>query len=391
MYDFDKLIDRSNTDAVKIEACSEMFDNADIIPMWVADMDFAVPTPITLTLRERVEHPIYGYTMRTTRFLQSIKRWQKKRNDWDVDARSIVWCPGVVTALSLTIQALTEKGDGIIIQPPVYPPFFDVIRKNGRIIEENRLKSEDGKWSIDFDEFEQLCQKSTTKAFILCHPHNPVGREWTTDELKKMGDICVRNNVIILSDEIHSDLMLNGRRHHPMATISDEIANQTITYMAGSKTFNIAGFATSYLIAKNNDLRQKYVDAQEALHLQSNLMGPIALQAAYENCEPWLNELQTYLSENVEYVIDAFKHELPEVVVTKPEATYLMWLDFSSLGISHDDLRYLLYRKAHVGMNDGRTFGESYSCRFRLNIASPMSVVEEAVQNIIKTLAPLRK
>ena len=359
--------------------------------MWVADMDFPCPSPIVMTLRERIEHPIYGYTVCTARFQQCIKQWQKRRNYWDIECRWIEWCPGVVPSLSIAVQAFSNVGDGIIIQPPVYPPFFDVVKGNERTLLCNHLIKRDNKqWCINFEEFEQMAAMPSTKIFILCHPHNPIGREWTTDELRKMGEICVRNNVLIISDEIHSDIMLNGTKHHPMATISDEIANNTITFMAASKTFNIAGLSTSYMIVSNAELRNQYINKQQVLHLSNNMLGPIALQAAYANCETWLNELCTYISDNVRFVIEYVERYIPEIKIIKPEATYLIWLDFSQCNISHNDLKHIIYQRAHLGVNDGTTFGREYQKCFRLNVASPLSVVEEAMEKLKNVFDSIR-
>jgi len=389
MYDFDSIIDRSNTDAVKVEMCSSVFGTSDITPMWVADMDFACPNPILMTIKERIEHPIYGYTVRTSRFQQAIKQWQKKRNNWDVDMRWIEWCPGVVPALSMAVQAYSDKGDSVIIQPPVYPPFYDVVVNNERNLLENHLINIDGKWTVNIEEFEKMASLPTTKLFILSHPHNPIGYDWSDEELKAMGEICAKNGVLIMSDEIHSDIMLHGHKHHPLATLNEEIANNTVTFMAASKTFNIAGLSTSYIIASNLELLEKYRKVQKTIHLESNMLGPLALQAAYLNCEPWLNELLTYIGENVDLVCDYISHDLPEVKIIKPNSTYMIWLDFSALPISHKDLKYIIYNKAHVGINDGTTFGSKYEKCFRLNVASPTSVVEEAVQSLIKTIKQL--
>lgn len=391
MYDFDTIIDRSNTDAIKLEMCGSVFGTSDITPMWVADMDFACPAPIQMTIRERIEHPIYGYTQRTARFQQAIKQWQKRRNSWDIDNRWIEWCPGVVPALSMSVQAYTDKGDGVIIQPPVYPPFYDVVINNERILLENHLIEKDGKWTVNIEEFEEMASRPSTKLFILSHPHNPLGHEWTDDELRAMGEICAKHGVVILSDEIHSDIMLYGHKHHPMATMSEEIANCTVTYMAASKTFNIAGFSTSYIIASNSELLEKYRKVQKTLHLESNMLGPLALQAAYQNCEPWLNELLTYIGENVDLVCDYIKRDIPEIKVIKPEATYMLWLDMSGLEIKHDDLKYIIYNRARLGINDGTTFGKRYEKCFRMNVASPTSVVEEAMSNLARTIASIRK
>lgn len=390
MYDFDTVIDRSNTDSVKIELCNSVFGTSDITPMWVADMDFPCPTPIVMTLRERIEHPIYGYTIRSARFQQCIKQWQKKRNNWDIDSKWIEWCPGVVPSLAIAINAFSNAGDGVIIQPPVYPPFFDIVKENNRALLCNHLRIVDGKWSIDYDEFEKMASMPTTKLFILCHPHNPIGRDWTIEELEKLGEICLKNNVLILSDEIHSDIMLNGTKHHPMATISAEIANNTITFMAASKTFNIAGLTTSYVIIPNNELKNKYISAQRALHLENNMLGPLALQAAYANCETWLNELCTYLSENVRIVTNFVERYIPEIQILKPDATYLLWLDFSRFNISHADLKHIIYNRIHLGINDGTTFGKEYEKCFRLNVASPQSVIEDVLEKMKKVFDEIR-
>lgn len=390
MYDFDTVVDRSNTDAVKLELASTVFGTSDLIPLWIADMDFPCPAPVAMTLRERMQHPIYGYTLCTPRFAQAIKQWQHRRNHWDIDTHWVEWCPGVVPALSISVQTFTSPGDGVIIQPPVYPPFFDVVRQNGRTLECNHLIDNDGHFEIDFDGFERLAAKPTTKLFILCHPHNPVGREWTVEELTRLGNICKAHGITVLADEIHSDLMLDGHQHHPFASISPEFADMTVTFMAASKTFNIAGLSTSYLIASNESLRSQYIKAQSILHLENNMLGCLALQAAYANCEPWLNELLAYISDNAKFVRDYLRDYLPAVKISKSEATYLLWLDFSAYGLSHDDLKYIICRRARLGLNDGSTFGEEYQQHFRINLASPQSVIEEAMGNLSKAFADIK-
>lgn len=391
MYDFDINIDRANTDACKLELCPALFGTSDLIPLWIADMDFAVPPAVQLAVKQRVEHPVYGYTLRTSNFNRSIVNWQRRHNNWDVKAQWIGFCPGVVPALAFTIQALTQPGDGVIIQTPVYPPFFDVVRQNKRTLEVNKLIYGADGYSIDFDNFEALAAKPTTKLFMLCHPHNPIGKEWSEADLKRLADICLRHGVRVVADEIHADLMLFGHKHKPFASLSHEIEQNTITLMAASKTFNIAGFATSYSIIPNDELRTLYTEAQESTHIENNMLGCMALQAAYDNCDLWLSELLAYLSDNVTFATDYIAKNIPEIKVIKPEATFLLWLDFSALGLSHDKLRELLYRKARIGLNDGTTFAPEYVNHFRMNIASPQSVIAEALDRLAKAVAEVRK
>ncbi|HBX88847.1 MAG TPA: cystathionine beta-lyase [Marinilabiliaceae bacterium] len=385
MSEFDKIIDRSGTRAIKLEYRERLFGNNDVIPLWVADMDFAAPPAVLKALKERMDHPLYGYSNRPEQFFKAITSWLKRRFDWEVEQSWIEFSPGVVPNLGLAVQAFTQSGEGVIVQPPVYPPFFGVVRDFGRQLIENPLKESDEGYEVDFEHFEELCSQPNNKLFLLCHPHNPVGRVWTPDELRRMGEICVKHGVIIVSDEIHCDLTLFGHLHRPMATISPEIASNTLTCMAPSKTFNLAGFSTSYMIASNPLLLQKCRELVMGYHLHmGNVFGAPALEAAYNESEAWLEELKVYLEGNIDLVISCFKENLPEVKVRRPEATYLLWLDFRAWGMNQNDLKRFIYDKAAVGLNDGNTFGREGRGFMRMNVASPRSIIEKAINRIIK-------
>jgi cystathionine beta-lyase len=302
-----------------------------------------------------------------------------------VDQSWIEFSPGVVPNLGLAVQALTKQGEGVIIQPPVYPPFFGVVRDFDRKVVENPLVNAEEGYKVDFDHFEKLCADPSNTLFILCHPHNPVGRVWTPEELRRMGEICIKHGVSIVSDEIHCDLTLFGNRHRPMATISPEIADITVTCMAPSKTFNLAGFSTSYMIASNKELLNKCREQVMAYHLHmGNVFGSIALEAAYNESEDWLENLKKYLEGNINLVIETVEKEMPEVKVRRPEATYLLWMDFSAWNLKQSDLKTLLYGKARVGLNDGISFGKEGRGFMRMNVASPRSIIEKAMQNIVE-------
>lgn len=391
MYDFDSVIDRSKTDCYKLELRESVFGNGKVLPLWVADMDFAAPPAVVKTIQERSRHEIYGYTIRLNSFVDAIVKWQKSNFNWSVDPSWIEYSPGVVPALAFSILAHTKPGDGVIINPPVYPPFFSVVKSNNRNLLQNPLlKNEDGQYVFDYDGFEELASRPDTKAFILCHPHNPTGRDWTVEELTRIGNICLKHNILVFSDEIHADLVFSSRKHVPFAAINNDFAMSSLTFMAPSKTFNIAGFNTSYVISANKDLIGKYREMQLSLHLNlGNVYGSIALESAYNHCAPWLKELLFYVRDNMRYVDDFLKKNLPAVKMVMPEATFLLWLDFSALGLPQEKLRDLLYNKAEVGLNDGMSFGEQGRGYMRMNVACPQSVVAEGLNRIKRAVDSL--
>jgi cystathionine beta-lyase len=383
--DFDKIYDRSGTNALKLEVRERVFGTNDVIPLWVADMDFPAPEPVIKAIQQRAGHPLYGYTTRDAAFYQAIVKWLKQRHSWDVEVDAIEYMPGVVPALVMAILAFSEPGDKVVIQPPVYPPFFDVIRDNGRFIVENPLVNSGAAYQIDYKHLEEVTFPDDVKMFILCNPHNPVGRVWTKEELKQLGEICLKNNVLIVSDEIHADLVFNDHKHTPLAAISSEFANNSITCMAPSKTFNIAGLNTSYIVASNEKLMKVMRRKLHAYHLHTgNMFGAEALKAAYNYGKPWLDELLVYLQGNIDYVLNFLSENMPEVKVYKPEATYLMWLDFSEWDLPPVKLRKFMAEKAGLGLNYGPSFGKQGEGFQRLNVASPRKIIEKAMNQLLK-------
>ncbi len=390
-HNFDQIINRDNTRAIKLEFRERNFGNADVLPLWVADMDFAAPPAVQEALLSRFNHPVYGYTNRPQPFFDAITGWLQRRYNWEIPSSWVDFSPGVVPNLGLAVQAFTNPGDGVVIQPPVYPPFFGVVTDFGRKVIENPLiETEDG-YKIDFEHFEKVTAHPDTKLFLLCHPHNPVGRLWNEDELRQMGEICIKNNVIIISDEIHCDLTLFGHVHKPLATLSHEISNITITCMAPSKTFNLAGFSTSYMIAENSKLLQGVRSLIHGYHLHmGNTFGPVALEAAYNHSEEWLEDLKQYLEGNVNLVVDFVKDNMPEVKVRKPEATYLLWMDFREWELESPELKQFMIQKAGLGLNDGPSFGLQGKGFQRMNVASPRSIIQQALNQLYEARKALK-
>lgn len=383
MFNFDENIQRENTRALKLERRQLVFNREDVLPLWVADMDFAAPPAVQQALKTRIEHPIFGYTVRPTEFFNSITAWQQKRHNWTINNNWIEFSPGVVPSLGFAVEAFTQMGEGVIIQTPVYPPFYGVVKDLNRKVVENPLVETDHQYEIDFDHFEEVASDPNNKLFLLCHPHNPVGRVWREDELLKMGEICARHGVILVSDEIHCDLVLFGNKHIPMASLSDKIADITITCMSPSKTFNLAGLSTAYIIASNPKLLKAMRSQIFSLHLHmGNTFGALALEAAYNQSEEWLEELIQYLERNVFLVRDFLKEKLPNVQLTMPEATYLLWLDFRAWGMRAAKLREFMTKSAGLGLNDGLTFGAKGEGFMRLNVASPKAVIQTALEQL---------
>jgi len=388
-YNFDTSIPREGTNCVKYDLRQAIFGREDVIPMWVADMDFPVPPFVSEAIRRRAEHPIYGYSIIPDSYNQAVVDWQKRRHGWDIRKEWLLFSPGVVTGLNVIVQGLTEPGDKIIVQPPVYFPFFSCVKNNGRTLVHNQLLEKEGKYSIDFENLERK-MKDGAKMLILCSPHNPVSRCWTRKELEWLGALSIKYGVLIVSDEIHCDLVLSPFRHIPLATLSDDIARNTITCIAPSKTFNLAGLFTSSIIIPDESLRNKFKAAEEKTHLSANLFGIVAAEAAYREGDEWLGELIAYLEKNILLAVDFISAEIPEIKVSPAEATYMLWMDFRRFGNSDAELKRRLIDKAGLGFVDGPTFGPGGEGFQRMNVACPRHILVKSLERLATEFKRLR-
>lgn len=386
MYNFDDLIDRRNTNCMKWDRLEELFGGTGLLPLWVADMDFSAPPAVLKAIKERTNHPIFGYNYSSDEYYQAVISWMKRRHNWNIDREWILFTPGVVPALSYSVKAYTEPDDNIIIQSPVYRPFYTTIENNGRNIITNPLIYRDGRYFMDYEDLEAKID-SKTKLLILCSPHNPVGRVWTKEELTKLGEICLKNDIIIISDEIHFDIVYKGYDHTVLANVSPEIRERCIICTAPSKTFNIAGLQISNIIIPNNELREKYSLELEKDHIiRPNVFGEGALVAAYNESEDWLDSLLEYLEKNRDFFISFVDKNIPQLKVVKPEGTYLLWVDFSDLGMNSEELRDFLVNKCKLAVNPGEMFGKESGLFQRFNIGCPRSILEEALIRIEKAV-----
>ena len=390
MWNFDEPAKREGTNCIKYDLREETFGKKDVIPMWVADMDFNTPDFIINSLRDRLNHEILGYSFRPPEYFLSIISWHECRHNWQIKKEWICFTPGIVPALNFCTLAFTEPGDRIIVQPPVYFPFFSAVESHGRNLIYNRLIETNGKWIMDYESLIASID-GKTRMIIISNPHNPIGRVWTPDELNKLADICLKNNILILSDEIHCDLVLPGFRHIPIAALSEEIADNTITCIAPSKTFNLAGLSTSSVIISNPALRRSFIRTVENLHIgNGNIFGTTASIAAYSHGQKWLEALLEYIDHNIDFVEDYCRKMIPEIIAVIPEATYMIWLDCRKFGITGKELKDFFVTRAGVGMNEGSTFGPGGEGFMRMNIATTHQTVIKAMEQIEKAVSSLR-
>lgn len=380
---FNEVISRKNTRSVKWDMAGKVFQSEDVLPMWVADMDFQAPKEVNEALIKRAEHGIYGYTVIDDDVKNAVVNWLSDRHQWTIQPEWLTFSPGVVSSLHMAIEAFTEPGDKILIQTPVYTPFYTVIKAHGREMVKNPLIEKDQYFTIDFDDFEEKL-KTGVKAFILCSPHNPVGRVWKKEELEEIARLCLKYDVMIFSDEIHADLVFPGEKHTPIASLSDEVLENTITCMAPSKTFNLAGLEASYVIAADAEKRKKLKNQflKSGYNGLLNTMANTALEAAYTYGKPWLEELMQLLENHKNYVTEQLEAET-NLKVTRSEGTYLLWLDCTGLGLSGKELKQFMIEKAKVGLNAGLDYGDEGEQYMRMNIACPRATLEEGVNRII--------
>lgn len=390
-YDFDRVIDRTRTNSMKWNKhfLKERFETDDVLPLWVADMDFQCPQQVIDALKKRTTEEIYGYSWhKIPAYLDSVTNWMKRRHSWEVENDWIVYSPGIVPAIYMLIQTFVNTGEKVIIQPPVYQPFFTAIVNNGRQVLTNQLLYENKKYSIDFEDFEEKAKDPLTKMFILCSPHNPIGRVWTEKELRRLGDICLENEILIVSDEIHHDLILSGHKHTLFSTLSKEFEQNTFVCTAPNKTFNIAGLQTSNIIIPNKKKREAFTNTIMNINgiMIPNVFGIVALITGYDEGEEWLEQVLKYIEANFKFLKEFVSENLPDVDFIDPEGTYLAWLDFNKIGMDDESLSKFMLKKAKVALDDGKIFGPGGEGFQRINVACPRSILKECMIRIVTAL-----
>lgn len=386
-YDFDRIITRKGSGAMKVDGLVDIFGRNDLEGMWIADMDFAVAPPITRALAERMAHPIYGYNVIPREYWDSIITWLGHRHDWKVEHEEITFIPGVVKGIAFAINYFTSAGDKIVIQPPVYHPFKMVIEGNERVVVNNPLIPAGGSYHMDLEGLERIFAEEHPRMMILCNPHNPVGIQWDIETLRNVASLAAKYGVIVVSDEIHGDLMLDRRPHYPFASVSDEAASVAITLGAPSKTFNIAGLVSSWCVIKDEKLRKGFFHWLETNEFNApTFTAIIGTMAAYNHCEDWLDEMLEYISGNIDETERLLNELAPEIKMIRPEASFLVWLDCRGLGLDHTRLIDMFVDKAHLALNDGAMFGEEGEGFMRMNLGCPRSMLRHAVESLAKAL-----
>ncbi len=380
-YNFDEAINRKNTNCAKYDGLKKYFGYEDLNPLWVADMDFKTPSFINDAIINAAKNSLYGYSIDSDEIYQSIINWQNTQHNWQINKEDIYMINGVVPAYSACIEAFSQENDEVIVQTPIYPPLFKCVNANNRKVVVNELKKdENGYYTMDLEDLESKITPKT-KILALCSPHNPVGRVWSKEELEKLANICIKHDIIIVSDEIHSDITF--KKFTPLASISKEIANQTITLNSAGKTFNIAGLNSAYAISKNQDLLNKFKKTAQKREIQSiNFFGYIATKAAYDNGAKFVEELKKYLLSNIEFTKNYFQKNNLKIDFFFPEATYLLWLDFSKYNLAHNEIKNILLTKSKIALNDGVSFGSNGNKYFRLNLALNQNALEIALNQL---------
>ncbi len=385
-YNFDEIIERRGTDCFKWDALQAMYGRADLTPMWVADMDFRSPDFVMEAIRRRCEHPVLGYTMPSEGYWQAVTAWLQRHYNIKADKGDLHFIPGIVAGIAYALLCLTQPGDKVLVTTPVYPPFLNLPKKSGRELVCSPLRITNGRFAIDFNDFERKIEGC--KLFIMSNPHNPAGTVWGTEVLQHVAEICERHHVIVISDEIHADLTLPGHQHVSYSTVSPEAARHSITFMAPSKTFNIAGMGSSVCYIADETLRKRFFGWLNTFEVANgNIFAFTAAEAAFRDGEEWLRQMLDYLQGNVQTLDQFLKEKMPKVKAVLPEASYLAWLDFSAYGLTHEQLKDKLINEARVALNDGITFGgDAYQCCFRLNLGCPRAMLLDALRRIASIL-----
>ena len=389
-HNFDEIINRKNIRSSKWDKCNEKFGvdkNIEMIPMWIADMDFNSPKEVVDVIKERASTGNYGYSPFTDSFYDAIVNWFKKRHNCHIEKEWIVFTPGVIPGFNIVIQNFTKENEGVIIQQPVYYPFMDAINNNNRKIVNNELIETDGYYTINFLDLENKCKDKNNKLMILSNPHNPVGRSWTKEELMTIGKICTENDVLLLSDEIHSDLTMKNYTHTVALNLSEEIKQNCIVEHSSSKTFNLAGLQTAYNIIPNENTRKRFIKGLNANRIfNPNWFGPIALETAFNNCDYYVDELCEYVDSNMDYMKNFIDTNIPKLKMRKSEATYMVWVDFRGTGMSSDEIEHFISHDAHIGVDYGSWFGEAGKGFLRFNLACPREIVEKAMNQLLDAM-----
>jgi len=383
-YDFDEIINRRNTDCLKYDFAVRRGRPENILPLWVADMDFKTSDKILGAIENRVAHGIFGYTESRDNYFEAVSDWMKNQHHWEVKRNWLVKTPGVVFALAMAVKAYTKEGDAVLIQQPVYYPCTEVIEDNNRkVISNDLILEDDGKYHIDFDDFEKKITEQHVKLFLLCSPHNPVSRVWTKNELLTIGDICLKHGVIVVSDEIHEDFVFGTSKHYVFANLKESFQNISITCTSPAKTFNLAGLQVSNIFIPDSRLRGKFkLEIAAAGYSQLNTLGLTACEAAYRDGTEWYQELMIYLNDNISFLRSYLKSELPQIKMIEPEGTYLIWLDFRGLGLSETELETLVVKNANLWLDSGAIFGKTGEGFERINIACPREVLKTALEQL---------
>lgn len=385
-YNFDEIIDRKGTNALKTEVLKERYGSEDLTPLWVADMDFLSPPAISEAIIERAKHCLYGYTCPSQSYYNSIINWVQKSHQWEIQQEWLSFIPGIVKGIAFVVDCFSGKGDKVIIQPPVYHPFRIIPTLHQRTIINNPLILSAGKYEMNLDDLKSIIEDDC-KILILCNPHNPGGRVWTKQELIDLAEICYDHNILVISDEIHSDLIHEGNSHVPFATVSEKAALNSITFMAPSKTFNIAGIVSSFAIIPNNEIRTKFYNYLKSSELdEGHIFAYTATEAAYTKCDDWLQEAIEYIWQNILFIDKYLKENIPQIKMMIPQASYLVWLDCRELNLTQDELVSLFVKDAKLALNDGAMFGKEGTGFMRMNVGSPRNVLAQALASLKNAL-----
>ena len=391
-YNFDQIIDRKNTSCLKYDFGMQRKGRTDLLPMWVADMDFALPEEILADFHKRIDHGIFGYTDPDAEYYAALDRWFSVHHGYHIQPEWVTLGCGVVYGLATGVKAFTEPGDAVLIQQPVYYPFREVIEDNGRKFVNSQLHYENGKYTIDFTDFEQKIEDNNVKVFLLCSPHNPAGRVWTKEELTRMGDICLKHDVIIMADEIHCDFVYAPHHFTSFLALDEKYRDNLVVFNSPSKTFNVAGLQPGNIIIPNKELRRRYRKANAAAgYSQGSIMGQVAVKSCYTKGDEWVKELVEYIAGNIAWVRDFVKENFLKATFVEPEGTYLVWIDFSGYGLSDDELEHLVVDEAKLWLDSGKIFGPATAQFERFNMACPRSTVEKAFHQLKAAFASLEK